>query len=788
MFYKGKKLDLATLIRLLVRHWQWFLLSVFICLCAAQLYCLYVTPVYEISARMLVKRPDNYSGRASNRFLRYTQHVGLVNNTSGVENEVEKIWSSVLIRDVVTQLKLYTDYRVKGRLKSHAVYATQPVSIDLDQLHLDSMDRSAYDEFRTFNISLMRQSRRDSSFVAGGYLDCNGEAEWAFRKKVRSLPDTIRTPYGTLTLTRNPHGQPLEAGQEWLVTVSPPLYKAINYMSRLSVTTEKADGSSIRWIRRFLLKLSAIATMTLRDQDRRRGIDFMNQIAISYNRLANRDKNDIALRTEAFINARISQLSQELHGQDLAIEGIKRQSGLTTLTDVAQSVRLADDYSSKLTVNASLAMMIDMLTDYVSKPENRYALIPTDVGLMKGEAEQTIRAYNTIIQHRNRLLMGASEEAPQVRQASATADEMRQAVTTALRQARHAIAINRRSDGSQYAGYRDKISSAPGAERGLVDEGREQRVKARLLKLLLQKREENSIKLQATADHGRLIDEPIVTGRVKPRVLVVHAIALAVGLAVPYAVFILAGALRFRVRSRRDLQALTAYPVIAEVPLTTGLDRGRQGIVVRTGATDSVTDVFHLMRTNIGFMMTGDRQTVLFTSATSGEGKTFCAANLAVSYASVGRRVVLCGVDIRKPAIGRLFGVEDKRKGLSTLLTKGAVTAEEVEAQIVPSGIDGRMDLLLAGPVPPNPTELLARDSFGQVLAVLKARYDYVILDSAPVGLVTDTLQITRWADVTVMVCRLGYTPLYGVRQICTLAKDYGMPNPCLVLNGVEQV
>jgi capsular exopolysaccharide synthesis family protein len=192
------------------------------------------------------------------------------------------------------------------------------------------------------------------------------------------------------------------------------------------------------------------------------------------------------------------------------------------------------------------------------------------------------------------------------------------------------------------------------------------------------------------------------------------------------------------------------------------------------------------MRTNIQFMLKADEKVICFTSSTSGEGKTFNAANLSVSFALLGKKVILCGLDIRKPALGRLFGVSDRYEGMTSLLTLDKVTKGALVNQIKKSGVNDNLDLLLAGPVPPNPTELLARENFGQVITLLREIYDYIIFDTAPVGLVTDTLQIGQHADMTVFVCRADYTPKSSFGLINTLAKEGKMPNPCVVLNGID--
>jgi capsular exopolysaccharide synthesis family protein len=210
------------------------------------------------------------------------------------------------------------------------------------------------------------------------------------------------------------------------------------------------------------------------------------------------------------------------------------------------------------------------------------------------------------------------------------------------------------------------------------------------------------------------------------------------------------------------------------------------GIVVHENKNNQIDEIFRSMRTNIQFMMKNDQKVILFTSSTSGEGKTFNAANLAVSFGLLGKKVILVGLDIRKPALGRLFQIPDKNSGISTLLLKDVITENDVKSQICPSGVNANLDLLLAGPTPPNPTELLARDGLGIIINTLRKNYDYVILDTAPVGLVTDTLQIGLHTDVTVFVCRADYTPKSSFGLINSMAKEKKMPNMCIVLNGID--
>lgn len=783
----NKNISFVKLFRLFVSHWQWFLLSMVICLCAAFLYTNYVTPVYKLSGLLLIKSTDKPRfSRSSNRLFSGVKNLGTFSNTLGIENEVELLWSNTLLRDVVLQLKLYTDYKEKSWPKDHLVYADQPVSIDLDPVHLDSLDKVAYDEFRIISVRMVRQDETDSTIHVRGILYSNDEAVWTFSRRIKSLPFSIDTPFGTLTFTHNPNGKPMTVGRYLQATIYPPLYKSLNMLGRLSVAPASTDQSTLRSAIRHYNRLSSIALVKLVDQNVQRGTDIIRQLAVSYNRQATAEKKEIALHNEKFINERIALLGDKLGSIDSNIVDVKRQAGLTSLTDAAFSVRGSNSFSSQLIEAGTQIMMIDALNEYVENPANLYELIPSNIGVDDRTTVQLINQYNKMIQKRNHLLKSASEESVQVKQLTASIDEMRSAVATAIQHARSSADINRAGVKSQYAKHKSRVSSAPTAEHALQEAYREIRKRDLLYKLLLQKREENTIAMASVADQGQLIDEPLCEGRVSPNLLMAYGIATGIGIIIPYAIIFLTGLLRYKLENREELTSLTDIPIIADVPLASESDKSNAGIVVKENSNGIMDEVFRLMRINLQFMLRSDCHTILFTSNTSGEGKTFNAANLSVSYALSGKRVILCGLDIRKPALGKLFNLPNKERGISTLLAMTDVKESDVLSQIQPSGVNTHLDLLLAGPIPPNPAELLGRDTFRQVLTILKENYDFVILDTAPVGLVTDTLQFSSLADVTVYVCRCHYTPKYTIGQLNDLAMEGKLCNPCIVLNSVE--
>ena len=268
--------------------------------------------------------------------------------------------------------------------------------------------------------------------------------------------------------------------------------------------------------------------------------------------------------------------------------------------------------------------------------------------------------------------------------------------------------------------------------------------------------------------------------------MIILLAAIVLAFAIPAGFLFLFNFFRYKIEGHEDVAQLTNLPIVADVAVASENVKQKAGIVVQANKNNQIDEIFRSMRTNIQFMLQGDQKVILFTSSTSGEGKTFNAANLAVSFALLGKKVILCGLDIRKPALGRLFGISDRFEGMTTLLTLDKVNKEQLKSQIQKSGVNDNLDLLLAGPTPPNPTELLARENFADIVKMLREQYDYVIFDTAPVGLVTDTLQIGQQADITVFVCRADYTPKSAFALLNTLAKEGKMPNPCVVLNGID--
>jgi len=759
---------------LLVLNWQYFLFSFIIFVSGAILYLRYTEPTYKLSARMLIKDERKQNSNAS-QMLTNMMDLGFVTNSSGIDNEVEVMQSRILMRDVVRELHLNAEFRIKGHITDKIVYRKQAVNVELDPVVLDSLDKDYMEWGEISSIQMEITRKKDGYLVEGksyhrGYEKKNQIQ--LFQENIDSLPASVNTALGTLTLTASQRFQ-MQTGETYIVTILPPMLVATNCLSAMTVepTSKRTD----------------IAKVTLTDKNPQRGMDFLRRLAVCYNRRANADKNEVALRTEEFINERVKKINEELGLTEEELANYKRSHAVTGLSvDATQAVQMSNQFSTRLSEADAQIRLIDYLRDYVGDPRNKYQVIPSNVGLTDGATTQLISDYNQTVLNRNRLLSAASENAPQVQTLTATIDDMAAGISTALLQARHSADIARQGIMEQYTKYQRQVAGAPAQEQVLTQIGRHQEVQSGILLLLLQKREENSISLAATADKGRLIDEPLNEGKEKPKKAMVFLSALLLAFALPLSIIWLIGLLRYRIEGHDDVQSLTTLPIIADIPMASDNVKSSAGIVVHENKNTQMDEIFRSLRTNIKFLLKEHEKKILFTSSISGEGKTFCAANLAMSFALLGQKVVLCGLDIRKPALGRLFGIADRNLGITTLLTKEQVTLEDVQQQIVESGVNDNLHLLLSGPIPPNPSELLARETFQQVISILEQQYDYVIFDTAPVGLVTDTLQIAEHADCCVLVCRADYTPKSSFSLLNQLADEGKLPNASIAINGID--
>ena len=754
---EGSSFDIKTIFTLVLLNWKWFALSMFIAICGALIYLRYKTPVYQLSAKMLIKDEQN-NRRSSNQMLANMTDLGFMTNSAGIDNEVEILKSRILALDAVKTLKIYTDYYAEGKIRKILMYKTNPIAADMSEEDLALLDKSRPNSFS------MKLTKDGETYRVIGE---NNEFEGSFT----SLPATVETPYGIVTFTRTDAKE--MSNFNMVITITSPKTVAAKYAYGLSVAPTS--------------KMTSIAQLVIQDINADRGYDYLNQLAISYNLQANADKNEIALKTEEFINSRIEKINAELGSTETELQQYKQTHNLTQLrADASQTINQATQFYTQLADANTQIQLMDYLREYIEDSNNRYQVIPSNVGLVDPISSSLIAEFNRTVQERNRLLASASELSPQVQTLTNTLNNLQVSIRQALNQARRSADIKRQGIQRQYDDYQRRVAETPEQERILTQIGRQQEVKSGLYLMLLQKREENSISLAATADKGRLIDEPSFNGQVSPKKMIILFMAIFLGFAIPLFFVYVISLLRYKIEGHEDVAKMTKLPIVADVAVANESAKTSAGIVVHENQNNQTDEIFRAMRTNIQFMLNENEKVIMFTSSTSGEGKTFNAANLAVSFALLGKKVILMGLDIRKPALGRLFSISDRTVGITNLLRKETITEKDVMAEIRPSGVNANLDLLMAGPIPPNPTELLARENLKEIMDIMRENYDYVILDTAPIGLVTDTMQIGKYADVTAFVCRADYTPKSSFALVNQMAADKKLPNVGIVINGVD--
>ena len=499
-----------------------------------------------------------------------------------------------------------------------------------------------------------------------------------------------------------------------------------------------------------------------------------------YNINANNDKNEVAQKTAEFIDARIGIISKELGSTEQDLENFKRTAGITDLSSEAQIALTGNaEYEKKRVENQTQINLIVDLQKYLQGSE--YEVLPANVGLQDGGLVGAISRYNEMLIERNRLLRTSTESNPAIVNLNTSIRAMRSNVQATLDATLKGLQITKADLDREASRYSRRISDAPTQERQFVSIARQQEIKAGLYLMLLQKREENAITLAATANNAQIIDAAIADDNpVSPKRMMVYLVALFFGMGIPVGIIYLIGLTKFKIEGRADIEKLTSLPVVGDIPLA---DEKSGSIAVFENKNNLMSETFRNVRTNLQFMLENGKNVILVTSTISGEGKSFVSSNLAISLSLLGKKVVIVGLDIRKPGLNKVFNIPQKDHGITQFLTNPSMNLMDL---VQPSDINRNLFILPGGAVPPNPTELLARDGLEKAIETLKTNFDYVILDTAPVGMVTDTLLIGRTADLSVYVCRADYTRKAEFTLVNELSENKKLPNLCVAINGLE--
>lgn len=760
---EDEKIDIQQLLFKYIIHWPWFVGAVLVCLIGAWIYLRMATPVYNISATVLIKDDKKGGNTGSMVGLEELGLSGLISSSQNIDNELEVLRSKTLVKEVINLLNLYVSYTDEDGFPSKNMYKTSPVLVSLTPQEAEKLTDPMVVEMALYGE---------------GGLEVNvtvGDKE--YQKLFEKLPAVFPMDEGTLAFFQSPDSLSLK--KDTMEASSNIRHITAKIKSPMKVARAYCENLKIEPTS----KTTSVAVISLKNSSLQRGQDFINQLLEMYNRNTNNDKNEIAQKTAEFIDERINIISKELGSTEANLENFKRNAGITDLTSEAQIALTGNaEYEKKRVENRTQISLIEDLRKYIRG--NEYEVLPGNIGLQDPGLVATIERYNEMLVERKRLLRTSTENNPTIINLDTSIRAMKSNVQATLDGSLKGLLITKADLEREASRFSRRISDAPGQERQFVSIARQQEIKAGLYLMLLQKREENAIALAATANNAKIIDEAIADDiPVSPKRRMIYLIALVLGIGIPVGIIYLIGLTKFKLEGRADVEKLTTIPIVGDIPLTDEKNEKDGSIAVFENQNNLMSETFRNIRTNLQFMLQNDKKVILVTSTVSGEGKSFISANLAISLSLLGKKVVIVGLDIRKPGLNKVFRLSTKEKGITLYL---ANPETDLMSLVQPSDINQNLYILPGGTVPPNPTELLARDGLDKAIEILKKSFDYVVLDTAPVGMVTDTLLIGRVADLSVYVCRADYTHRVEYTLINELAEEKKLPNLCTVINGVD--
>ena len=744
-------LNLMDLLVYLVSKWRWFALSIAVCVGIAWFNYARSPFVYYRSATVIIKDPSNKTSTTG--LDRFDNIINKVN----VANEILQFRSKKLMREVVQRLHADVSYQVEEGLRLNELYTQSPVLLSFPD---------ALPEQR-FSLTV---TPKDKNTVE--LSECSGIGDGTSRTVF--LNDTV------------------EIGKGMRVVATPTNYYGASWQNIPIRVRKFSLESMVNYYRRALgiqqeEEESSILTLALKDNSAARAEDVLNTLIFVYNEEAIRDKNQVAINTADFINERLIIIESELGSVESDLESFKQRN---QIVDIASSAGMYMTESQKYSIDAleleTQLRLAQFIKDYLTDPTKDTDLIPSNTGIGDMNIESQINLYNTAKLKRDALVDDSSENNPVVQELNNSLRAMKQNIIRAVDNMIVTLNVKRNDAQSRELQAQNRVTSIPTKERQMLSIERQQKIKETLYLYLLNKREENALSQAMADNNARVIDgaegstQPISPNR--NRILL---LGLIVGLAIPGVSCLTVLFMDTRVRSRKEVEKALSVPFLGEIPLDREAGKRRKrgdAVIDKTDEDGIVAEAFRVLRTNMAFMSRKNRpsQVITFTSFNEGAGKTFIASNLAMSFVYAKKRVVLVDLDIRKGTLSRHFGI--RRRGVTNYLADPSVTVDEI--------IQHRehFDVISFGATAPNPAELLMDSRLDELFNALRSRYDLIIADNVPVGIIADASIANRIADLTIFVIRAGRLDRRQLPDIEAMYEERKLKNMALVLNGVDPI
>ena len=760
----GPSLRPVDILVLLVSHWPWIILCLLLSWGAAELYLKYTRPVYTRVSSILVKDiSKSQSVLADDRMFQ---------TNIDMNNEVFTLKSPTIMTEVIKRLSLQMEYFIQGRFYRSTLYGS---SLPIKVVFHDVPDNKA----AGFNLEMLP----DSAYIIRNiYLDYQ---EWSEKALKGRLGTTIQTPVGRVTISASEfyHLEELP-----IVVEQHSLQSTLSfYVNELIVTPQES---------------SSIINLRVEDFNPQKAEDILYSVINVYNEQWMRERNQASISTNEFINDRLEIIEGELGNVEGDISSYKSEHLIIGTAEAAAGAYMGQAQSAseeQIKLNNQL-YMARTIRSYLTNEANHNQLIPTSQGL-GGSVSSQVSAYNDLLLRRNNLVSASSLQNPLVQDMDMQLAGLRSSMLGSIDSYISELSLLVRSSQSVQAISNSKVASAPGQSRYLLSVERQQKVKESLYLFLLQKREENELSQAFSAYNTRVVTPP--SGSNWPTFPVsknVYMLCLLIGLLLPCAIIILAELVNTSVRGRKDLDCLS-IPFLGEIPqfnpdkaivrffrnlfIRLHLKKEKEDktlhLMVKEGKTDVVNEAFRVVRTNLEFVAgkSDSAHVVMFTSFNPNSGKTFVVNNLSMALALKGKSVLIVDLDMRKRSLSAIVG---KRSiGLSNYL---AGHVDDVRSLIKPSGLNEKLDVLPAGKVPPNPTELLYEERLDQMIAELRGSYDYIFLDCPPLEIVADATIVSRLANMSIFVIRAEALQRTALPDVQKYYDEKRLPKMTILLNG----
>ncbi len=747
-------IDLSGLIKKYLKNWYLFAISIIACGVITFAYVKIKKDIYLIKADILISDENSSGGSMQSAMLKSFSFGNLVGGGGKVDDEINMVSAHSTLREVVKDLGLNKKYILRHSFfDKEDLYKNYPIEIYASPTVED-----------TLSTTLNFKVRIDEA----GHIVVKVNKALEGHEKVEGsrFPLVVPTQYGDFILNSTPH---YVAGEKLATNISICGYdkaaEDVNTHTFISIPDKKSN----------------LIHLEIEESDIDRGKDLLNTIIQVYNQRGIDEKNKEAEIKAGFIDERIDLVMRDLAQTEKQIEEYKKKNNLTDIETEAKIILEQNTVLKEKQIEIEAQnQMVEIIENFLRQEKNRYSLIPFNPSLSDEASAAAIQQYNTLVLKRMEIAFSAKGDNKSLAILDEQIDATRNNVLSTLKSIRESLTVSQKTLLDQEDKFGERIKNMPTQEREFIDMQRQQLIKQELFLFLLQKREENALNQSMATPKSTIVNaaynlsEPIST----PKIITLF-VGLLIGAILPIIYLYLKDLLRTKFSNRNELEALTALPVLGEICT----HKNKDHIVIREGENSSIAELFRLIRNNIQFVLNNkDEKVILVTSSISGEGKSFISSNLAISMALLGKRVLLIGMDIRNPQLGSYLNIRSP-KGLTNYLADTSVSISDITLS---SAIQKGMDIILAGPVPPNPSELLLSNRVDELFGQLREIYDYIIIDSAPVSMVADTFSLTRIADTTVYVCRANYTKKEYIRYVNRIAAEKRLGKVSIILNGTE--